>query len=622
MGCFGIIRPFQVSPWMLNITSLSPTPHRKGGLDYYIIVGPEPQTIANTYARLTGFTPLPPKWTLGYHHSRYGWQSQEEILGIAEELRSQNFPCDVLYFDIDYMDQLHIFTWDQTTFPDPLQMNTTLKNQGFKSINIMEPLLLTTDPLWSEADTAGYFLQDTTGNSVANDIWYGHVSWVDFTKDAAADWYRSHLMTFLASGIDGLWNDLNEPAQNFMAEAIYNFNGDPRFDLEARNLYALYHTKTSREAMTQLRPNIRPWNFARSGTSGIQRYACTWSGDTTTSFDSLRVSIQISIHMGLSGQNQFGHDIGGFLGDPSPELFIRWLEFSAFTPLFRNHSVNTALPREPWVYGEPYTSIIREIIETRYRWLPYLYTLFEEASRTASPVLCPTFFYTPDDPETYNQDSEFLLGKNLLVAPVYIEGATERTLYLPTGSQWYDYETDQLYEGGTDITVPAPLEMIPLFVRAGAILPTGPVIQYVNSSIEPPLNIDIYPGPDQDFTLYEDDGVTLNYQQGEYLRTRLSHRQETVQTLFNIESIEGLLLPGIRSWNLTFHAIPEEPENIHINGELLSKSHHKNSSEIQQSGWDYDSENRLLLIQIEETSENVNLVITKKTSGSGYWILH
>ena len=368
---------------------------QKGELDYYIIAGPETQTVANTYAQLTGFTPLPPKWTLGYHHSRYGWSSEGEILTIAEELRNQQFPCDVLYFDIDYMDQLHIFTWNPTTFPDPLQMNTTLKNQGFKSINIMEPLLLTTDPLWSEADDAGYFLQDATGNSIANDIWYGHVSWVDFTKDGGANWYKNHLKTFLEAGIDGLWNDLNEPAQNFMAEAIYNFNGDPRLDLEARNLYALFHAKTSREAMTELRPNIRPWNFIRSGTSGIQRYGCTWSGDTSTSFDSLRVSIQISIHMGLSGQNQFGHDIGGFLGDPSPELFVRWLEFSAFTSLFRNHSVNTALPREPWVYGEPYTSIIRETIENRYRWLPYLYTLFEEASRTAAPVLCPTFFYTP-----------------------------------------------------------------------------------------------------------------------------------------------------------------------------------------------------------------------------------
>ena len=197
----------------------------------------------------------------------------------------------------------------------------------------------------------------------------------------------------------------------------------------------------------------------------------------------MRVSVQTSIHMGMSGNNMFGHDIGGFIGSPSPELFLRWLAFGGYTTFFRNHALDTTAAKEPWAFGEPYTTMAREIINQRYRILPYLYSLHELAAREADPVLAATFFHFPEDVATYQQDTEYMLGPSLLVAPVFTAGATERTLYLPAGTDWYDLGTDQKYAGGQEITVAAPLDHIPVFVRAGSMLPLASVRQHVHETL-------------------------------------------------------------------------------------------------------------------------------------------
>jgi alpha-glucosidase len=535
------------------------------------------------------------------------------MLDVAATLRRLRFPCDVLYFDLYYHDNLQILSWDPVKFANPIEMNRTLGEAGFRRVNIVDPVVLPSDRVYDYLNASGYFLKDASGNTIVNEIFYGHVSWIDFTKPSLRNWYKEVFKIFLATGVDGVWNDLNEPAQNFMPEAIYDFGGERRTDMQARNLYALQTTSLTYETMKELRPNVRPWIFSRSGFSGIQRYSANWGGDANTSFDSLRVSVQMSASMGLSGQNQFGHDIGGFLGAPSPELFIRWMQFGSLIPIFRNHATDTTPPREPWVFGEPYSTMAREIINRRYRLLPYLYTVTEEASRSARPTLAPLVFHFPQDELTYNRDDEFMLGDSLLVAPVVVDGARTRTLYLPAGTAWYDFYDPAAgaLAGGQEITVSAPLDRIPIFVRAGAIIPQGPVRQYVNEPVEERMTIDIYPGgaPQSSFTLYEDDGVSFDYARGTFLRTELRRDNSAGKTTFSISRREGTWKPPARPWWLSFRGVETTPSSVKLNGVGLQSVATEAALESVIQGYFYDSFSHRLVVRAADSIEPLVFVV-------------
>jgi alpha-glucosidase len=582
-----------------------------GEIDYYVMAGPEPARVANTYARLTGFTALPPLWSLGYHQSRFDTRNQQGYLDMAQEFRTRAIPADVLYFDIYYLDLLQLFSWDPVRFPDPITMNNTLAGLGFQRVNIIDPVIHTQDRLWPTFDYYHYFLTDAQGQSVVNDIFYGTVSWIDFTRPATRSAYKGLLKTFLSTGVSAVWNDLNEPARNFMPEAIYDFAGERRSDLQARDLYALNNVSLTHETLREMRPNQRPWIIARSGYAGIQRYAANWSGDALSTFDALRVSVQLSNSMGLSGQNFFGHDIGGFLGDPSPELFIRWLEFGSCISLFRNHATDTSPPREPWVYGEPYTSMAKAVIEQRYRMLPYLYSLFAEAAAGGQPPVAPLLFHFPADASTYSQDQEFMLGPWLLVAPVTQAGATTRTLYLPQGGDWLDYYDDTRYAGGQTITVSAPLDRIPLMVRAGALLPGGPVKQYTGEAVAPLVRLDIYPGPDSSFVLYEDDGNTLDYTRGAFLRTRVSQARTTTGTRIDLVREQGGWLPPARPWWLTLHGIATAPTAISLGTTALAPVATEADLANVTQGWYFRSADQRLVVRFSDNEAPLTLTVTR-----------
>ncbi len=566
----------------------------EGELDYYVIAGPAMWRIAHAYAALTGFPTLPPLWTLGYQQSRFGYRSQQEFLDIAAALRSFRIPADALHFDLYYLDRLQMFTWDPVAFPNPWLMNATLASWGFKSVAIVDPVVRTDDRLYPYLSALGFFLEGPGAAPLVTSIFYGLVSWLDITKRAAADWYRATLAAFMTTGITAVWNDLNEPAQNVMPDAIYDFDGERRTDRQARNLYALRETALSYDAQRGLRPNVRPWVLSRAGYSGIQRYAGTWSGDRLSTFEALRMSVQMSASMGLSGVPYFGHDVGGFLGSPSPELFIRWLEFGSLIPFFRNHAMNWSDPREPWQFGQPYLDLARQVIDDRYRLLPYMYSLFDTASRIGQPVVAPTVFHYPDDAGTYTQDTEFMLGPMLLVAPVVREGATTRTVYLPGDTPWTDIRTGVQHAGGHTVTVPAPLGAIPLFARDGAILPRGPVRQFTAEPVAESMHLDIYPGPDASFVLYEDDGFSFAYEHGSYLRTRLARVAVAGATRFSIERTEGSWVPPLRPWYLTFHA-HAVPAAVELNGVPLPFAATTAALDAVAQGWAVLAGNRLLV---------------------------
>jgi alpha-glucosidase len=542
-----------------------------GELNYYVMTGPEPSRVANTYARLTGFTQLPPKWAIGYHQSHYGYPSQAAIMSVAAEFRQRQIPCDALWLDINYMNQQRMFTWDPVAFPNPLQMNKDLDAQGFKRVNIIEPLMQTADPLWDFGNVNGMFVLNPDGTTLVSNIWYGDVSFLDFSNPATQAWYKEALAGFLTVGVNGIWSDLNEPAQNFMPQATYDFAGHPLPDLGGRDIYALRELAVMNAAWSESHPNDRYWGVSRSGYAGIQRYSANWSGDTLSTFDSLRVSLEMSISMGFSGQNFFGHDIGGFLGVPSAELYTRWLEFGSYIPLFRTHSTDTSGDREPWIYGDPYTGIATNVIDQRYRMLPYLYSVFYAAATEGTPVLGPLPFYFPADTTTYSQDQSFLLGPSLLVAPIITQGATSRAVYLPQGNDWYDFYTDTMYAGGSSVTASAPLDTIPVYVRAGAILPSGPVMQYTSDPSAPPdLTVDVYPGPDSTFVLYEDDGSSLGYQIGASQSTYITHTSPNGWNVVVFQKFSSSFQTPNRPIWVYLHGIAASPSQVLLNQSLLN----------------------------------------------------
>ena len=567
-----------------------------GDLDYYVMAGPQPLDVARSYRQLTGPNQIPPIWTLGYHQSRYSYMTQDETLTTAWLLRALQIPADVLYFDIDYLDQLRMFTWNTLAFPNPAAMNEQLKAWGFRSVNIMEPMNRIDDPLHPWLSASGFYLKGWDGETLVNDIWFGQVSWLDFSKSTVRSWYKDSLKGFLSAyAVDAVWNDLNEPAQNHMPEAIYDFDGQPRTDAEARNLYALLEARTSYEAQRELRPQVRPWTFSRSGFAGIHRYGANWGGDADTSFASLRANVEMTLSMGLSGQPFFGHDIGGFLGSPSPELFLRWMTFSAYTPLFRNHAMNTSARREPWAFGEPYLSMARGIINERYRLIPYLYSLFQHDASSGQPVISPIPFHFPADPIATAINDQFMLGPSLLVAPIVTEGATSRWVYMPNGASWIHERTGTLSAGGTWVPVLAGIDQIPVFVRDGSIIPRAPVAQ---STAEQPRNrrsLDVYCGAPAAFDLYEDDGLSFEFEVGVSLTTHLTCTPGGVTTI-GIQRGSGTWLPPAdRQWRIYLHRSGAQPAKVQSGDADLAYVASESALDDMPAGWTYTDDHRVVV---------------------------
>jgi alpha-glucosidase len=568
-----------------------------GTLKNYLLAGPQPLDVAKAFSALTGATPRPPQWATGYMQAHFGYASAAEVQGLAAEFRRLRIPCDAFFLDLDYTDRLFTLSWNPQTWPNPPLFNAQMNAQGFRVVNILEPLVTVFDPLWPYLAGSGYLVKGPTGDPLVTNIWMGDVSFIDFSKPSARDFFKSALKLFLASGTSGLWADLNEPAANDMPYAVFDFEGKPRYEFASRNVYALWENATLRDALLEARPNERSFIVSRSGFAGVQRYAANWSGDTDSSFDSLRVQVQIANAMGLSGQNFFGADIGGFLGAPNAELFIRWLQFGTATPLARNHSMNTSPLREPWRYGEPYTSVARAQIEWRYRLMPYLGSLFAQAEDAAEPVLAPPWFHFHSDTGTHNRNGEFMLGPAMLVAPVVTEGATSRTVYLPAGSAWIDYHTGVRFNGGQSVTVPAPLERLPLFARAGAIIPMGPVRQYAGEPVSDELVLDIFAGADGRFVLHEDDGISLDYQRGAFRSQPLQWLETSTTAQLSLGTAAGNRTPVARPWWLQVRQWPTAPSAVRANGSLLPRA--VSTAAIASSGgWAHDAPSGRLFIRL------------------------
>jgi alpha-glucosidase len=450
-----------------------------GRLRSYLIPGP-PQRALERYTELTGRAPLPPRWALGYHQSHWGYKSEADIRQVAAGFKEHALPLSAIHLDIDYTDGYRVFTVDRKRFPDLPGLAGELAEQGIRLVAILDPGVKK-DPgyfLYREGLEKGYFCSMPDGREALGVVWPGWCVFPDFTNPAVREWWAGQYPRLLELGIAGFWHDMNEPATiaawgdfTLPLAARHHLEGRGGDHREAHNLYGLLMNAAGDAGLRQARPDSRPWLLSRSGWAGVQRCAWNWTGDSDAAWEDLRSTLATVLGLGLSGVPYSGADIGGFGGRPSAELYLRWFQLSAFLPFFRTHSAVEYGRREPWIYGEPYTSILREFLLLRGRLLPYLYTLAWETSRTGQPLARPLFWDEPFNPTLLEVEDTFLLGNSLLVAPVLEEGERERSVALPDG-EWYDFWTGDRLVGPGQVQMDAPLERIPLLVRAGSALPT------------------------------------------------------------------------------------------------------------------------------------------------------
>ncbi|MCM1174126.1 MAG: glycoside hydrolase family 31 protein [Blautia sp.] len=489
-----------------------------GSLDYYFIGGDSMPEIVRGYTYLTGRMPLPQKWTLGYHQSRWGYDSEETFRELAAKLRELRIPCDALHFDIDYMEHYKVFTWDQERFPDAKTLISDLQKQGIKAVTIIDPGVKAEKgyPMYEEGIENGFFAKSPDGGVYVNAVWPGDAVYPDFGSPAVREWWGGHLRFYTDLGIGGIWNDMNEPASfngPLPDDIVFTDEDRPSTHAEMHNVYGHNMAKATYEGWKNL-TGKRPFVITRACYSGSQKYAAAWTGDNQSLWTHLRMAIPQQCNLGLSGMPFIGTDIGGFGADTTPELLIRWVELGCFSPLFRNHCAKGSMNQEPWLFGEETLSIYRKYVTLRYTLLPYFYDLCRECELTGLPIIRPLVLHYEKDENVRNLNDEFLAGEHLLVAPVVEQGARKRMVYLPEGV-WYDYWTHAACEGKQYYLIDAPLDVCPIFVKAGTILPKAPAQMYVGEIEDPELLLEVYPG-EGSYVHYRDNGEDFAYRDGAY----------------------------------------------------------------------------------------------------------
>ncbi len=545
-----------------------------GELCYYFFYGPSPSAVLERFTELTGRMPLLPLWALGYQQSRWSYYPEARVREIARLLRQHRIPCDAIHLDIHYMDGYRCFTWDRSRFPDPAALIADLHEQGFRVVTLVDCGIKAdrSYDVCAAGLEGGMFCTYPDGQPAAGPVWPGESYFPDFTAPHVREWWGSLHRPWVEMGVDGLWNDMNEPTiigprGDTLAGCVrHGWEGQGADHRRAHNIYGLQMVRATFEGLQRLQPDRRPFVLTRSGWAGVQRYAASWTADNASTWEHLRLTLPMVLGLGLSGLAFTGPDVGGFSGDADPELLVRWIQLSAFLPLFRNHTAHSTKDQEPWVDGEPYLSANRSAIEWRYRLLPYLYTAMWQCAQHGHPIARPLFWAFPDDERCSELEDQFLCGDALLVAPVCYPGATSRQVYLPDGD-WFDFWTDTLHHGPGKVTTSALLDRIPLFVRAGSVLPMWPLVQHTDQPAQQ-LILHVYPGR-QSSWLYEDDGHSMAYQRDQYRVTRFECRPQDELGLNVVLQVQGRYQPGYQCWHWHIHGLSGRPAQVVADGRPL-----------------------------------------------------
>ncbi|WMN13078.1 glycoside hydrolase family 31 protein [Marivirga salinae] len=491
-----------------------------GEMRYYFIYGPQLENVVQDYTELTGKSPMPPKWALGYHQSKWSYYPESTVRDLAKTFRENRIPCDVIHLDIDYMDGYRIFTWNNERFPNPKQMIADLKNDGFKTIVIVDPGIKI-DPLYTVYQQGvhhDYFCQRMDGARFKGSVWPGPCHFPDFTNPAARKWWSGLFGGLSQDGVAGVWNDMNEPAVfeegTFPRDVRHDYEGHPCSHRKGHNVYGMQMARATYEGLEQFAGNNRSFTITRSAYAGIQRFSSVWTGDNLASWEHLKIANVQCQRLSASGVSFAGSDVGGFIGAPDGELYTRWIQMATFHPFFRTHSSGDHGDKEPWQFEDKYLNIVRKFIELRYEIMPYLYTTFWQYAEYAKPMLRSISLAYQEDTETLEREEEFLLGQHLLICPVSSPKVKERMMYLPEGN-WYNYWTNELISGKREIQVATPLDQIPMFIKAGAIIPMQDKMQYVDEFVPENIKLHIYKASNETVSeLYEDDGLTKDFDIG------------------------------------------------------------------------------------------------------------
>jgi alpha-glucosidase len=538
-----------------------------GDLDYYFFYGPAPKRVVEQFTQLVGRLPLPPLFALGYQQCRYSYYPESQVREIAAEFRKRRIPADVIYLDIDYQKENRPFTVDPDRFPHFQQMVKDLRDQGFKIVAITDLHIakLPGYKPYDEGIKADYFVKNPDGSVYVGKVWPGDSVFPDFTRDPARRWWGTLYSDFVKDGIRGFWNDMNEPSvfavpsKTMPLDVVHSVEGRKTDHREIHNVFGMENARATYEGLLQLQPDLRPFVLTRAAYAGAERYAATWTGDNSATWNHMRISVPQLLNLGLSGYAFIGADIGGFNGNPTPELLTRWMELGAFNPVYRNHSAKGTRFREPWVDGPEHEAIRRHYIETRYQLLPYIYTGMEEASRTGVPLMRPMFLEFPDQPDLALNDAEFMFGDSLVVAPKVWEFTGTYSVSLPAGG-WYDFWTGAKVPSKLEVT--PRLDTLPVYVRAGSIIPQQPVVQNVDETLQGPLTLNVYPGPQCHGSLYTDDGNTMAYKKGATLRMDFTCSASADHIDVNISAPAGSYQPWFHEIQLRIYGVGDAVKNV------------------------------------------------------------
>jgi alpha-glucosidase len=577
-----------------------------GDLDYYFINGPDPKKVIERYTALTGRMPLPPLWALGYNQCRWSYYPESRVRLLADTFRQKRIPADGLWLDIHYLDGYKPFTWNHDRFPDPKKMISDLRAQGFHLVTILDghPPALKGYAPYDSGMAGDHFVKSADGKVYEGPVWPSQAEknpapsvFPDFSRPATREWWGGLYKSLLDAGVAGIWNDMNEPSVfdslngTMPPDVVFDNEGQPATSLEVHNVYGQLMSRSTFEGLSRLQPDQRAFVLTRSSFAGGQRYAAVWTGDATADWSSLRQSVSMLLGLGVSGFPFVGSDIGGFVRMPSAELCTRWLQVGVFYPFLRMHTEIATPDKEPWSFGWQFEAINKRAIELRYELLPYVYNVMQQASETGVPALRPLFLEFPDDERAAAIDDEFLFGSGLLVAPVLWEGATERDVYLPAGD-WYDYWTGKHYAGNTTIHLPVTLNTIPILVRGGAFIFRQPVVQNTGEMPGNPLRVLVAPAAESESSFYEDDGESLQYRKGDFVRRRFRQTRDEQSTVIEISAPEGTYRPAKRDLILETwldakpKTVTEQPGTRMAGDETLPQL---NTADLAKSskGWAY-----------------------------------
>ena len=550
-----------------------------GEMNYYFIQGPGIEAVASTYAQLTGTHDLPPLWALGYHQCKWSYYPDTRVREVAKKFRRLKIPCDALYLDIDYMDGFRCFTWDSERFPDPKGLLDDLKDDGFHTVVIIDPGIKVDKDYWvyKEGVEKGYFCRRADGPFVHGRVWPGDCLYPDFTNPKVREWWSGLFKGLVESGVDGVWNDMNEPAvmevpeKTFPLDVRHDYDGHPCSHRKAHNVYGMQMARATFEGLKKLAFPRRPFVITRAAYAGSQRYCSTWTGDNIASWDHLRVANQQLQRMNLSGMGFCSSDIGGFEEQPEPGLYARWIQMGVFHPFCRTHSSGHHGDQEPWAFGEETLEIARNSIRLRYELLLYLYTTFYEHMRHGTPMLRSLVMEDQSDDNLAEAEDDFMFGRHILVSPIMTaKPGKTHAVYLPKGT-WYELESGQERMGQHKFTVPVTPKSIPVFVRAGAVIARLPVQQYVGEDESDELRLDVYFSKDEVTThLYEDSYDGYDYKVSGYLLRTFTVSGSSLGKLCVRQSRNGKFPSRYRTLRINLTGLPFRIANVSIDGKATT----------------------------------------------------